>query len=450
MLHISEDARRVFNAMREGILIIDTDGVIVFGNTAYRRFLTREGGGEDIGDVAGYVLRDLRPNARLPEVLKTCRPILQEPRREEGDLYFVNMYPVLAEDGETLLGGLSVVTFMEDATAFRDMLQTTKNRSRQMLYRISKAEHSFHTLVARGEKSVACRDFARRVAHSDATVLLTGESGVGKDVFAQAIHNESPRNHGVYTAINCATFNPDTLDSELFGYVGGAFPGARPEGKVGLFEAAEGGTLLLDEISEMKPEIQSKLLRTLQEHTIRPVGSVEEIPVNVRILAASSADLEQCMREGRFRPDLYYRLNTFRIHIPPLRERMEDLPFLVRQFLGEISASMKRTIAIAPDAMMQLQLHDWPGNVRELRNVLEFSTFLCDSDGVIHRQLLPAHVGAAQWRDNTTLYERTRRFERAEIDKALQYYGDDLKGKKAAAAELGISLASLYSKLKER
>lgn len=446
---LSEDLRNVCNAMREGILIIDTDGIIVFGNNAYRRFLTREGGGEDIGDVAGYALQDLRPNARLPEVLVTRKPILQEPRREEGDMYFVNMYPIFAGDGTTLLGGLSVVTFMEEATSFQNMLQTTKKRSRQMLYRVSKAEHSFHTLVARGEKSVACRDFARRIAPSDAPVLLTGESGVGKDVFAQAIHNDSPRSHGVYTAINCATFNPQTLDSELFGYVGGAFPGTRPEGKVGLFEAAEGGTLLLDEISEMKPDIQSKLLRTLQEHTIRPVGSVEELPVNVRILAASSADLEQCMRDGRFRQDLYYRLNTFRVHIPPLRERMEDLPFLVRQFLGEISSSLKRTITIAPDAMKQLQLHDWPGNVREVRNVLEFSAFLCEGDGVIRREHLPSHVGAAQWRDSSTLYQRVHRFERAEIRKALQFYGDDLKGKKAAAAELGISLASLYSKLKE-
>ena len=445
---LCREMKQVFNAMREGILVIDTDGVIVFGNEAYRRFLNREGGGEDIGDITGYSLRDLRPGARLPEVLKTGKPILQEPRREIDDIYFVNMYPIFDDDGATLLGGLSVVTFMEDATAFQDLMQNVEQRGRQMLHRVSKADHTFHTLVARGEKSVACKEFAQRVARSEAPVLLTGESGVGKDVYAQAIHNDSSRSRGVFTAINCATFNPQTLESELFGYVGGAFPGANPNGKIGLFEAAEGGTLLLDEISEMKPEIQSKLLRTLQEHTIRPVGGVEEIPVNVRILAASSADLEQYIREGRFRADLYYRLNTFRLAIPPLRERMEDLPFLTRQFLGEISSAMKRTITISPAAMNQLKLHDWPGNVRELRNVLEFSAFL-SADGVIHRESLPPHVGASKWRDTTTLYERVKRFERGEIQKALQYYGDDLKGKKAAAAELGISLASLYSKLKE-
>ena len=168
----------------------------------------------------------------------------------------------------------------------------------------------------------------------------------------------------------------------------------------------------------------------------------------MRIIAATSADLDQYIREGRFRADLYYRLNIFRVAIPPLRERMEDLPFLTRQFLGEISSTMKRTISISPEAMNQLKLHDWPGNVRELRNVLEFSAFL-SSDGIIHRESLPPHVGAAKWRDTTSLYERVKRYERSEIQKALQYYGDDLKGKKAAAAELGISLASLYSKLKE-
>jgi len=445
---LTDEMKQVFNAMREGILIIDTDSVIVFGNEAYRRFLTREGGGEDVGDIAGYYLRDLRPGARLPEVLKTRQPILQAPRREENDIYFVNMYPVFAEDGVTLRGGLSVVTFMEDAAAFQKQMQSVQQRGRQMLHRVSKAQHTFHTVIARGEKSAACKAFAQRIAGSAAPVLLTGESGVGKDLYAQAIHNASPRSDGVFTAIDCATFNPETLDSELFGYVGGAFPGASPSGKVGLFEAAEGGTLLLDEISELRPDLQSKLLRTLQERTIRPVGAVEELPVNVRVIAASSADLEQYIRDGRFRADLYYRLNTFRVAIPPLRERMEDLPFLVRQFLGEISSSMKRTITISDAAMEQLKLHDWPGNVRELRNVLEFSAFLT-TDGIIHKESLPGHVGASRWRDTTTLYQRVRDYERAEIRKALQYYGSDLKGKKAAAAELGISLASLYSKLKE-
>ena len=226
-MEISQQGKTIFNSMNEGILVIDTDGMIVFGNDAYRRFLTREGGGADIGDITGYRLRDLRPGARLPEVLQTREPILQAPRQEEKDFYFVNMYPIFDADGITLLGGVSVITFMEEATALQELVQSVRQRTRQMLRRVSKAEYTFDRIIARGQKSIACKELAQRVAASDSPVLLTGESGTGKSVYAQAIPNASHRSHGVFTAINCATFNPDTLESELFGYVDGAFPGAR-------------------------------------------------------------------------------------------------------------------------------------------------------------------------------------------------------------------------------
>lgn len=447
-MEFSPDALAVFDAMREGILVIDTAGVIVFGNAAYRRFLRGEMG-RDPGEIVGRHLRDLRPGAQLPDVVRSGEAVLQAPRKESADIYWVNMYPIRAADGE-ILGGLSVVTFMAEASAFREKLESTERRSRQLLRRVTKAmssRYTFDYITARSEKSKACKEFVRRIAGSDAPVLLTSESGAGKEVYAQAIHNASPRAGGVFLALNCATFNPDTLDSELFGYVDGAFPGAKAGGKLGMFEAAEGGTLLLDEISEMKLETQSKILRALQEHTIRPVGGVEEIPVNVRILAASNADLEQYIRDGRFRPDLYYRLSTFHVRIPPLRERPEDIPLLARQMLMEISASMKRSVTISEEAVAQLMRHSWPGNIRELRNVLEFSAYLSRT-GVIECGDLPENIGPAA-RDTTALYDRVRRFERAEIRRALEFHGSDLAGKRAAAQELGISLASLYSKLKE-
>ena len=444
---LSENERQIFDAMSEGILIIDAKGIIVFGNRAYLRFLSQEAGGE-IPDISGYPLRLLRPGARLPEVLLTRRPLVNEVRREEKDLYFVNMYPIFEKDGKTLLGGISVVTFLEEAGAFRSKLDEIERRSRQMLRRVSRAEWTFRDIVAHDPRSAAASTLAQRVAASDAPVLLTGESGVGKDVYAQAIHNASPRAKGVFTAINCATFNPDTLDSELFGYVGGAFPGANPDGKIGLFEAAAGGTLLLDGISELRMDIQSKLLRTLQEHKIRPVGGLSEIPVDVRIIAVSSENLEQCILERRFRADLYYRLNIFRIDIPPLRERREDIPVLARLFLGEISAVQKHPICLSDEAMARLQRHNWPGNIRELRNVLEVAAYL-SVNGVIQPGVLPPNVGRGEERDTTSLHERVRRFEIEEIKKALEFHGSDMNGKRAAAQELGISLASLYSKLKE-
>ena len=445
---LSENEKRIFNAMREGIVVIDTDATIVFANDAYRRFLNLEAGGGDVGDLTGYPLRLLRPGARLPEVLVRRQPMVHEVRREEKDLYFVNMYPVFDTDGKTLLGGLSVVTFAEEAGAFRIKLDEVERRNRQLLRSISKAPWTFRDVVAKAESSAACKALAERVAFSDAPVLLTGESGVGKDVYAQAIHNASSRADGVFTAVNCATLSPETLDSELFGYVGGAFPGAHSDGKIGLFEAAAGGTLLLNGISELRPDIQSKLLRALQEHKIRPIGAVNEIPVDVRIIAVSNEDLEACIAERRFRADLYYRLNTFRIHLPPLRERREDVPILARLFLAELSASQRRSLRLSDAAMERLLRHSWPGNVRELHNVLEFSACLC-ADGVIGPESLPPNVGSGAERETSTLHERVRRFETEQIRKALEYHGEDLNGKRAAAEELGISLATLYSKLRD-
>ena len=196
----------------------------------------------------------------------------------------------------------------------------------------------------------------------------------------------------------------------------------------------------------MRPESQARLQSVLTEYSVRPLGGRREVPVNVRVIAAAGADLEEELRSGRFRADLYYSLSIFRIYLPPLRERMEDLPYLTRLLLSEISTAMQRRFSVADDAVERLRRYSWPGNIRELRNVLEFSAWL-SPDGVIRAENLPEHIGAPAERDTTALHDRVRRFEQAEIRKALQFYGDDLKGKKAAAAELGISLASLYSKL---
>ena len=438
---ISDCERKVFDAMNEGILIIDADGIIVFGNKAYRRFLNREGGGEDIGDIAGYPLQLLRPGARLPEVLKTGRPILQAPRREENDIYFVNMYPIFDEDGKTLLGGLSVVTFREDAKSFQNLLKDMEARSRQMLRQIGRADYTFETIVAHSKLSRESKQLAQRVAGTDAPVLLIGEGGTARDIYAQAIHNAG-RKGGVFGVFNCATHDPEVLDAELFGRAGGARSGET----IGLLEVADGGTVFLDEISSMRPESQARLQSVLTEYSVRPLGGRREVPVNVRVIAAAGADLEEELRSGRFRADLYYSLSIFRIYLPPLRERMEDLPYLTRLLLSEISTAMQRRFSVADDAVERLRRYSWPGNIRELRNVLEFSAWL-SPDGVIRAENLPEHIGAPAERDTTALHDRVRRFEQAEIRKALQFYGDDLKGKKAAAAELGISLASLYSKL---
>ena len=447
-MYLSDDARAVFDAMREGITIIDTQGRIVFGNRAYLDFLHKELG-EDIGPIEGRRLRELRPGARLPDVLEAGRPILHLTRKEVKDFYFVNMYPIY-QDG-VLLGGISVVTFLEDAYQAKEELEAVEARGRQILRSISKANgarYTFEDIVAVTPAVVRVKDLAQRIAATDATVLLESESGTGKELYAQAIHNASPRRDGVFVAINCSSFNANMLESELFGYTEGAFTGARRGGKMGLFEAAAGGTLFLDEISEMDVGLQAKLLRALQEHTIRPVGGLQEIPVDVRVIAACNADLPAYVSDGRFRKDLYYRLSTFPIHIPPLRERPGDIPALAQAILEDFSHKLRRPLRLTGDAVARLQAHSWPGNVRELRNVLEFSAYLTPS-GVIDQASLPSDLIHQQQDAGSTLAQRTRAFEKRVILGLLEQNGSSLEGKKRTAAQLGISLASLYNKLSD-
>ena len=446
-MELNEAARAAFNAMREGITIIDTDGIIVFGNTAYREFLTKEAGG-DIGPIEGYRLRDLRPGARLPDVLEKGEPILHLTRQEVEDFYFVNLYPIY-RDG-VLLGGLSVVTFLDDAYRAREELEAMEARSKQVLHRINKANgarYTFDDIVAESPAGAQTKALAEKIAATDATVLLESESGTGKELYAQAIHNASLRREGVFVAINCANFNSNMLESELFGYVEGAFTGAKKGGKLGLFEAAAGGTLFLDEISEMDLGLQAKLLRVLQERRIRPVGGVKEIDVDVRVIAACNAGLPDYVDQGKFRKDLYYRLNTFPIHIPPLRERTGDIPALAAAILDQLSHKLRRPFTLTDEAVRLLQAHSWPGNVRELRNVLEFCAYLTPS-GVITCEAFPADLRPPSELDAALpLVQRVRAFEKREIQRLLARNGASLEGKKKTAAQLGISLASLYNKL---
>lgn len=441
---LSEDAKAAFQAMREGILIIDTQTRIQFANRSYLEFLNKTE-----TEIIDRPLREIRPGARLPEVLSTGSPILHAPRMEENDdVYFVNMYPIFTDGAIT--GGISVVTFIRDAYDFRTELETYEKRSRQLLQRVNKANsarYTFDSIVAVGENVQAVKAFAQKAAATDAPVLLASESGTGKELYAQAIHNTSPRRGEVFVAINCANFNANTLESELFGYVEGAFTGAKRGGKMGLFEAANGGTLFLDEVSELDIGLQAKLLRAIQERRFRPVGGVHEIETDVRIISASNADLQGYIEHNRFRRDLFYRLSTFQICIPPLRERRGDIPVLAQTILSDLAVKLKRRAEISPEALTCLMEHNWPGNVRELRNVLEASVYL-SADGFITPDSLPEHIlRRSEGKQRLTLNQRVRAFEHAEIQKLLQRYGDTLEGKKRAAAELGISLATLYNKL---
>jgi two-component system, NtrC family, response regulator PilR len=302
-------------------------------------------------------------------------------------------------------------------------------------------------IIGQSSKMRAIFDMIQTVAPQTSRVLITGESGTGKELVARAIHENSARAQAPFITINCGAFPETLLESELFGYIKGAFTGAN-ENRRGLFQAAHGGTLFMDEIGNMDQTMQVKLYRVLQEGKVRPLGSTEELDVDVRVIAATNKDLEKAIADGEFREDLFYRLSVIPIHVPPLRERREDIPLLARHFLERFRKSMEKPLeAISPQAMQRLESYDWPGNVRELENTLERAVAL-ESGPEISTTVLPDRVSgvgtptlaaAGQQLENLQIPPEGIDFERvvAETEKRyLQAALEKADGVRTRAAEM--------------
>ncbi len=286
-----------------------------------------------------------------------------------------------------------------------------------------------------------------RVADTDSTVLIRGESGSGKELVARAVHRQSRRSRQPFVVVDCASLHENLLQSELFGHEKGAYTGAIRL-KHGLFEVADRGTIFLDEIAELTPQLQVKLLRVLETGTFRRVGGTVDIKVDVRVIAATNRSLEQMMKDGAFREDLYYRLNVFSVHIPSLRERKGDIPLLVDHFIRGSSIVPKRTVRASTEAVEVLQRYLWPGNVRELENVVERALILCDGGAIeaehlpMGVRLQPAFEEASDSKRLPTLEEVERRYIKRVLDECGGH-------RQKAATILGISERNLYRKLKE-
>jgi DNA-binding NtrC family response regulator len=300
--------------------------------------------------------------------------------------------------------------------------------------------------IGRSPAMARTLDLARRVAQVDSTVLLTGESGVGKERIARFIHQESPRTAGPFVAINCGAVPETLLESELFGHAKGSFTGASQD-RPGLFEAAHGGSLLLDEIGDVPPAMQVKLLRVLQEREVRRVGENRSRPVDVRVIAATNRDLVADIHAARFRQDLYYRLRVVEIHVPPLRERREDILPLARSFLAEAAARTGRKVAgFTPAAAARLLSHSWPGNVRELENAVERAVVLA------RRQRIDVDDLPEDLQSSTpapTAIGDIQPLAQVERDYILAAIRSEHGNRTRAARKLGIGTATLYRKLKE-
>lgn len=296
---------------------------------------------------------------------------------------------------------------------------------------------------------------ARRVAATDATVLITGESGTGKELVARAIHNLGPRSAHPFVPVNCAALPEDLLESELFGHVRGAFTGASSS-RVGMFQLAEGGTILLDEVGEMPVPLQAKLLRVLQNHEVRPVGSDQSLSVNVRVLASTNKDLQREVEKAAFREDLFYRLQVIPIHLPPLRARRSDIPTLVRHFLEKNNRKYGREVQIAEETLVYLWEYDWPGNVRELENLLERLVVLNETN-VLTPDDLPPYIRSfisekklphpQTTNGDVDLRQVLEQFESRLIEEALRRSNGN---KSVAAQMLGLKRTTLVAKLRKK
>lgn len=446
LLNINNWVKVILDSLYDGVLIIDNKTVVQYINPAYTRITNVE-----YENIVGKPLKDVRPGARLPSVLHEGEKILRALRLEDGIEYIVNMSPII--ENNEIIGGISLVKGISDVYELTNQINEYQQDIKKLQNRMKamqKAKYTFNNILAEDYKSIDIKKIAMKIAKKDTTVLMIGESGTGKELYAQAIHNASTRCNGPFVAVNCASLQSNLLESELFGYQEGSFTGAAKEGKLGLFEAANGGTIFLDEISEMDFNLQSKLLRTLQENTVRRIGGIKEIPIDVRVITATNKDLDKMVSKIEFREDLFYRIAVFPLQLLPLRERTGDILPLVNQFTSYHENKIKRSIDITSGASNILLNYSWPGNIRELKNCIEFAVNMMD-EFTIDITHLPKRIQnsmTAEVDSIENLDTMVKTMEKRHINRALQIFGNSVEGKKKAAEALGISLASLYNKMK--
>ena len=427
----------------DGIVVVDQDGIITLFSKAYADFL-----GVRVQDVVGKHVKDVIPNTRLPLVLKTGKPEESQLQLIKGDYILASRIPLM-KDGK-IIGAIGKVLFRnieELNTLHRRMsqLQQEVDQYRTKSAGLNQAKYSFHHIIGESDKMQLAKTIAEKASLTDSNVLLTSESGTGKELFAHSIHQGSVRSMKPFIKINCSAIPSELLESELFGYEEGAFTGARKGGRSGKFESADGGTLFLDEIGDMPAGMQAKLLRVLQEREVERIGAQHPLKVDVRIIAATNQNLPDMVEKGLFRADLYYRLNVIAIRIPPLRERPSDIDQLVPYLLEKICSHLGKYIEdVSPKTVQLLKSYSWPGNVRQLENILECAVNLLDGTVITPRDLPEIVTGTPSENEIKSMRELLVDTEKDAIIKVLNF----TNGKKAKTARLlKISRSNLYERM---
>jgi len=366
----------------DGFIVVDDHAVVTDINERYSTFL-----GKSREEVVGHSITEVIPNSKMPDILQNeymeelalHKYIPGYVRDANNDFVLVSRTYVKDSKG-SIIGGVAQVHFREQSVKSAKRMLKEYNELeflREQYEQFNSTQPGFNDIIGRSDAILAKKQEAKQASKTNFSVLITGESGTGKEVFARAIHYASSRSHRPFVSVNCAAIPAELLESELFGYEEGAFTGAKKGGRKGKFLQADGGTIFLDEIGDMPLVMQAKLLRVLQEREVDTIGSRKAVPVDIRVISATRKNLEQMIKDGTFREDLYYRLNVINIHLPPLRERREDIPLLMKHHMDLLNREYKQNIKVSSEVVEALCRHPWKGNVRELENVLKGAYAVC-------------------------------------------------------------------------
>lgn len=444
----------IFEQFSEGTLIVDREARIVWINQRYAQRFGLQNAEQAIGRPVEQVI----PSSLMREVVRSGKPMLLDILDIPRDPLVVMRVPIRDDAGQ-VIGGIGFALFDElrslSPLLTRYQRMQAELASTRSLLQARQAKYSFGHFIGTSPASLEVKRRARRGATSEVPVLLLGETGTGKELLAHAIHAASARADKPFVSINAAAIPETLLEAEFFGTAPGAYTGADRKGRPGKLQIAKGGTLFLDEIGDMPLSLQSKLLRVLQEKEFEPVGSNEVLRSDVRLIAATSIDLAAAVREGRFRADLYYRINVLPIEIPPLRERLDDLPALCEAILDNLREDRQALYELDAAGQALLSQHAWPGNVRELRNLLERTALLSDKP-LLDAAALRAALGNLQpvptspvmqsisLAEGQDFYSARDEFERQLIRSVLAEHAGNVD---AAARRLGLGRSTLYKKM---
>ena len=431
---LQDEQSAILDSIADGVFTVDKDWRITTFNRAAEQ-ITGVSRGEAVGQLCKDVLKaDIcEKKCCLRTTMKNGIPIINK------------KVHIIDAAGRRLPISISTALLRDKSGHLLGAVETFRDISvEEDLRKAVQARYSFSDIISKNHKILQLFDILPDIAESSSTVLIEGESGTGKELFARAIHNLSPRKKQPFVAVNCSALPDTLLESELFGYKAGAFTDAKKD-KPGRFRLAQNGTLFLDEIGEITPAMQVKLLRVLQEKTYEPLGATQSVEHNVRIIAATNKNLEEMVRHGKFREDLYYRINVFKLTLPPLRERMEDLPLLIEHFIERFNVLQKKSITgISDEAMTVLMSYSYPGNIRELANIIERAFILCKT-GLVEKKHLPESLFTVK---PSRTGEGNLCMRDVEAEYLINALGQNNWNCQQTARKLGIHKSTLYRKIK--